>query len=261
MDSMREAYRAPKPLPIAINGLSGGATTAYLVEAAIDATQLTDNRSVLVLCHSQDACAEVTARLCASGLRAYHYKHRAPVLHNISASHDVERERLSVLFKILSGEAQVVVSTPSAALSLTMPQELLSSLSLSIRQGSEISPEELSGRLSALGFAAVDAVEERGQFAKRGGIVDFFGADMDMPVRCEFFGDEVDRLAVFDVMTQRTLENIDEITLLPAREVIVSDEARGKMCTEVERLLRSGKLSDEMRERLTRESLSDSLGC
>ncbi len=253
MDSMREAYRAPKPLPIAINGLSGGATTAYLVEAAIDATQLTDNRSVLVLCHSQDACAEVTARLCASGLRAYHYKHRAPVLHNISASHDVERERLSVLFKILSGEAQVVVSTPSAALSLTMPQELLSSLSLSIRQGSEISPEELSGRLSALGFAAVDAVEERGQFAKRGGIVDFFGADMDMPVRCEFFGDEVDRLAVFDVMTQRTLENIDEITLLPAREVIVSDEARGKMCTEVEKLLRSGKLSDEMRERLTRE--------
>ena len=255
MDTLGEGLRRATPLPIVINGLAGGASLAFVFEAVSYALSISDGR-VTVIASSEEERARLAAYLSGGGIPALEYKHREPVLHNISASHDVERERLSVLSRLLSGGARVVVTTPSAALSLTMPPEVLSSLSLSLSVGDEISPVDLCQRLSALGFNAVDAVEGRGQFARRGGIVDFYGADMDFAVRCEFFGDEVDRLSSFDTGSQRTLENIDGISILPAREVVVDTDARLRMLAEIDRLLSSNKISEEIRARLLRERAS-----
>ena len=254
MLTLGEAYRSKNPLPMVINGLAGGASLAFLYEAVGEAIGLSDS-PVLVLTSSDEERARVCTYL-SSGFAAVEYKPRRPVFHNISASHDVERERLSVLSGILLGGVRVIVTTPSAALSLTMPPEVLSSLSVSLRLGLEISPDELARRLTALGFSPVESVEGRGQFARRGGIVDFFGADMECAVRCEFFGDEIDRLSYFDTLSQRTLENITEVSLLPAREVVVDDAARARMLAEVEGLLKNGSLSEEMRARLLRERAS-----
>ena len=251
MDSMREAFTRREPLPMVINGLSGGATLAFLGEAVDDARKLSGSPVVIFVSGEEERVR--VAEYLSDGRRVLQYKPRTPVLHNISASHDVERERLSVLSRLVEGEADVLVTTPAAALSLTMPKGMLSELSLLLRVGLEISPDELARRLSALGFSSVDAVEGRGQFARRGGIVDFFGADMEYAVRCEFFGDEIDRIASFDTISQRTLENIGEISLLPAREVIVDEGARTRMLAEVDRLLQSSSISEEIRARLMRE--------
>ncbi len=254
MECLAEAYRRATPLPIVINGLAGGATLAFLNEAVGEALAVS-GAPVLVITPTEEERARVAAYL-APDHGAVEFKPRYPVLHNISASHDVERERLSVLSSILSGRARVIVTTPPAALSLTIPPELLSALSLELYVGLEISPDNLASRLAALGFAPVESVEGRGQFARRGGIVDFFGADMDLAVRCEFFGDEVDRLSYFDPLSQRTVDNADRISMLPAREVVVDDSARAKMLAEIDRLLSGNGLSDEMRARLGRERAS-----
>lgn len=251
VETMREAFSKTLPLPIAINGLSGGAEDAYLVEAVKEATQLT--KTVVVLVGNDAERERVNALLFRQGINSVSYKSRDLVFYNIYASHDIDRERLSVLYSISEGEVECVVSTPAAALSVTMPKEMLKALSLKIEVGSELSPTTLAERLVSLGFAPSMAVEGKGQFSKRGGILDLWGADMEEPIRVEFFGDEVDRIVGFDPLTQRSTQSHKEVLLLPVREVVVSKEARVKIAEEITALLKNDKLSEEIRERLGRE--------
>jgi len=240
------------PLPIVINGLSGGAADAFITEAVIENSALT-GCPILILTTDDTERSELAGMLSRSGLRIAEYKARELVFHNISASHDVDRERLLVLSHIDSGNLDAVVTTPAAALGYTMPREILRRNSLSLKLGDEIPPEKLAARLVGMGFASVDSVEARGQFARRGGIVDFWGADMQSPCRVEFFGDEVDRLVSFDPISQRAIESIKEISLTPAREVILDEAARGRIRSEIEKLLKNNSLSEEIKERLNNE--------
>ena len=250
---LEETYRKPKPLPIVVNGLSGGAADAFLAEAVLDAMEISD-RPVLILVGDDAERTAVCSSLQRAGLDAVEYKPRDFVFHNISASHDVDRERLEVLHFIAEDKGKrAIVTTPAAALAFTMPKDELISRSLTLRLGDEISPEEISGKLVNMGFTLVENVESRGQFARRGGIVDLFGADMEYPCRIEFFGDEVDRMASFDPMTQRARDSVTLVSLLPAKEVIPSAASRERMLREVKKLLSSSDISEEIRSKLERE--------
>ena len=244
------AYSTTEKLPIAVNGLTGGAESAFIVEAAREAVGLSGR--LLILVENEGERRRVVDLLSASGIDALGFKKRDLVFHNIRASHDVERERLSVLSSLLSGECSVVVSTPSAASGFTIPPETLRSLSRRLAVGEIVSPEELSELLINLGFSRVDAVEGKGQFSRRGGILDLFPGDETLPVRLEFFGDEIDRMTYFDPLTQRATESCELVRLLPAAEVIVNREARARMIDSASRLL--SKVKDEnSRGRLERE--------
>ena len=251
VDCLRTDLSAKTPLPIVINGLSGGAVDAFVTEAVKEAISL--SRPVLILTADDAQRGAVHSTLLRSGIRSAEYKPRELVFHNVSASHDIDRERLLVLSGIADGSLDVVVTTPKAALGYTMPADILADSSLSLHLGDEISPARLAEKLVSMGFASVESVESRGQFAKRGGIVDFWGADTDSPCRVEFFGDEVDRLAFFDPISQRALSQVDAISLLPAREVIVDASAKERIRAEIEKLLKSKSISDEMREKLEKE--------
>ena len=251
-DCLKSDIRSATPLPIAVNGLAGGASDAFITEAINEAKALS-NCPIIVLTPDEGERYSLVRMLKQSGISAEEYKPRELVFHNISASHEVDRERLLVLSHIISGKVDAVVTTPAAALGYTMPRDALVSMSVSLEIGCEIAPELLSARLVAMGFATVDSVENQGQFSRRGGIVDFWGADMDEPCRVEFFGDEVDRLTYFDPITQRTTTPLDRIDLIPAREVIVSKEAKERIAGEINKLLKSSSISDEVRERLENE--------
>ena len=238
--------------PIAVNGLSGGAEDAFVIES-IRSAYLAGAPSVLVLVANDSERERVVGTLLSSGIDARAFKLREPVYYNISASHEIDRERLSVLSALLSGERIAVVATAAAALSYTVPRALLAERALTLRTGGEISPVSLAERLSAMGFLFVDAVEERGQFSRRGGILDFWGEDSDSPVRVEFFGDEIDRMVLFDPLTQRSVSGIDTVRLLPAREVIADAPARERVAACIERLLRVGNLPEQSRAKLARE--------
>ena len=251
LSSMRVAYTSADRLPMAVNGLSGGAESVFIAEAVSEAVKLS-GAPVLLLVESELERQRLTEYLSSAGLRAVGYKKRDLVFHNIRASHDVDRERLSVLSLILEDKVDVVVSTPSAATSPTVPKDMLASLTRLIRVGDILAPEEICELLVTLGFAHVETVESQGQFSKRGGIVDFFGGESSEPVRIEFFGDEIDRITYFDPISQRATGVCPEIKLLPASEVMISTKARERMLESCQRLLKAAS-EENTRARLNRE--------
>ncbi len=251
LDTLRETFRATEKFyPIAVNGLSGGAEVAFIAESIKEAKKISGAPSIIFVSGDAER-ASLVESLADLGLNVLGYKRRDRVFHNIRASHDIERERLSVLSAVSAGSCDAVVTTPSAALAFTIPEELLLTLTETIKPGDIISPEELSERLVTLGFSRSDAVDGRGQFSRRGGILDFFGDD-EHPVRIEFFGDEVDRLVYFDPLTQRSLGNCPEVKLLPAQEILVSSEARARMA-ECAKALRKAAKDSVTEEKLGRE--------
>ncbi len=225
----------PSPKPIVINGLSDGAAAAYVAES-VKLARAVSCAPPLILCGSDAARDKLVSRLLTFGVKAAAYKSRDLVFHNISASHDAERERISVLSELVFGGCDCVVSTPSAAAAYTLPRELLLTLGTEMKQGDLLDPGELELRLSSLGFAKVELVEAAGQYARRGGIVDYYMSADSRPVRIEFFGDEIDRIAVFDVISQRTVANLDSARLTAAQEVMLSPDAREQVLREVKRL-------------------------
>ena len=125
--TLKDQLSCKEPLPLGINGLSDGIANAYLAEALFELSESGAQPS-LVIVPSDKERERICSFLSSVGLKAFEYKSREFVFHNISASHDTERERLFVLSKILSGECDVVVTTPSAALAYTMPRKTLESL-------------------------------------------------------------------------------------------------------------------------------------
>ena len=245
MITLAEQLASPRPLPIVINGLSGGAIDAFTVETLREAA-----RPALVLVRAESEAARLSEVLADAGLRAAVYSDREFCFFESSASHDVERERLSVLYRFLSGELDVVVSTPFAALQPTMPPERLLELSA---DSASLAPRELVSRLLALGYARVDAVESAGQFASRGGIIDLFPSGVDSPIRLDYFGDELDRTTSFDPITQRTVGVCTPPILLPAREVICDAEALRR----ISQLIRTaGKKADPAEAETLRAELA-----
>ncbi len=97
-----------------------------------------------------------------------------------------------------------------------------------VRQGDVVDPDDLVARLVAFGYRREELVEHRGEFARRGAIIDVFGATGDAPVRVDLWGDEVDRLTTFGVNDQRSTADLAEAVIFPARELIPSDEVRAR---------------------------------
>ena len=224
MEALSAQFLKKEPLPIVINGLSSGASSAYLVEAVLEARRISGTPP-LVICGSDAEREHVFALLSSGGINARQYKPRDLVFYNISASHDSERERLSVLSDIIYSLCDAVVTTLSAALIYTMPKSFLSSLSAIFSVGDIIAPEELSTRLCALGFKNVELVDGAGQFSRRGGIIDVWHKSESHPVRIEFFGDEIDRMVYFNPITQRSSDSCEILELIPATEVIIDTDA------------------------------------
>ena len=114
------------PLPIAVNGISGGASDAFITECVRENSNK-GRLPALILTPDDTERSEITSILIRSGLRVAEYKARELVFHNISASHDVDRERLLVLSHVDDGTLDAIVTTPSAALGYTMPKDVLES--------------------------------------------------------------------------------------------------------------------------------------
>jgi transcription-repair coupling factor (superfamily II helicase) len=125
-------------------------------------------------------------------------------------------ERLAVVKRLTrpqSERPQLVVTSIQALLApLPDPREIAAG-TRRLEVGGRVDPEELADWLTARGWQAADAIEGPGQFARRGGIMDLFAADWDRPVRAEFFGDEIEGLRTFDMVSQRSVETLTGIDL------------------------------------------------
>jgi transcription-repair coupling factor (superfamily II helicase) len=123
--------------------------------------------------------------------------------------------RVEALEALLSGRKAVLVTTPRAIQELSPAVSGLDELRLELSTGEHVRPVELTERLTTMGYARVSTVEEVGQFALRGGILDVFGFGNPEPLRIEFWGDEVESIRQFDILSQLSVGSIDSLQLLP----------------------------------------------
>ena len=129
-----------------------------------------------------------------------------------------EQKRLRQLYDLATGNTSLQIFSWESLCQRTMPKDVLMNAVFSLEIGCEYTLEDLSARLNAAGYSRSGMVEGPGQYAVRGGIVDIYSPAEDRPVRVEFFGDELDTMGYFDPETQRRVENVDRITILPVGE-------------------------------------------
>ncbi|MCF0137663.1 MAG: transcription-repair coupling factor [Oscillospiraceae bacterium] len=141
---------------------------------------------------------------------------------SVAASRQAEQQRIFTLDRLSRGEAPICVATVSALMQRSIPPEVLRAAAFTLADGGECSPEELERALLRNGYTRTEQVEGAGQYARRGGILDFFSPMYPEPVRVEFWGDDIDSMGFFDVQSQRRTEQVSEVCILPAAEALIS---------------------------------------
>jgi transcription-repair coupling factor (superfamily II helicase) len=132
----------------------------------------------------------------------------------------VVAQRMDVLHRWASGDGDAVVVAPITSLALRVPSRAaLRARTLDVAVGQWLDREELVAKLVAAGYARMTIVEERGELAVRGGIVDVFPPQRARPVRIELLGDDVESIREFDAASQRSQERIGSVSLPPPREI------------------------------------------
>src|SRR5450830_211969 len=134
---------------------------------------------------------------------------------------DETAARVAALAAWRSGRPRVLVASVQALLQHTLDPAEIPAQPHRLRVGTRVHQDELLRELLALGYEPVTEVAGRGEFARRGGLVDVFPSAASLPIRIEMFGDEIDSMRVFDPTDQRSLRPIEEVALLPASEFLV----------------------------------------
>lgn len=138
----------------------------------------------------------------------------------------VTKDRIAVFRRILEAEPVTVVTTLDAFMAPCMPLSVLENNIIELDQESVVDPKAISAKLVRMGYERVPQVDGGGQFSVRGGIIDIFDLTEENPYRIELWGDEIDSIRSFDVLSQRSIEQKDEIKIYPASEVLITEKQK-----------------------------------
>ncbi len=156
-------------------------------------------------------------------------------------SRDSEQKRIRTLYALLKNKAPVVVCTVTGLLQRTIPPEELAESAFMIEDGKSSPPQEVEKALIRCGYNRSAQVEGAGQFSRRGGILDFFSPAYESPVRCEFWGDEVDSMGFFDTDSQRRTERLESCEILPSREILPTFGDSGILLDKLHELIKQAE--------------------
>jgi transcription-repair coupling factor (superfamily II helicase) len=161
----------------------------------------------------------------------YHFAEPNPLFYEQAAwGVTTRRERLQTLTALASYHlpfAQkpeihpIFITSARSLMTRTLPRRDFLRASKKISAGQSVQPDALSRSWVEIGYQRVNTVLEPGQFSKRGGIIDVWAPAEKLPVRLDFFGDEIETIRRFDPASQRTVENLESILITPAREFII----------------------------------------
>ena len=150
-----------------------------------------------------------------------------------------EQKRLRQLYALSAGKTPIQIFTWESLSQRTMPRAVLQNAAFSLEVGQEYAPEELIRKLNDAGYSRCGMVEGPGQYAIRGGIMDIYSPAEALPIRAEFFGDELDTMGYFDPGTQRRSENAEKALILPVAETQPSLHPKGLagLCKDLTNLI------------------------
>ena len=207
-----------KKSPIAISGLTDVGMVQMLA-----ATEEFVKKPICIITYN-----EIQARKIVEDLKyftdkvIYLPKKEIVTYDYVAESKDLPYERIEALNKIQELKTGIVVTTAEATIQKMISKQELYKNTLNFKIGEEYKLEDIKQKLVDLGYVRCDLIEGRGQFSVRGGIVDISITEK-MGLRIEFWGDEVDSIRYFNVISQRSTENVEKATVYPAHEYVLAD--------------------------------------
>ena len=209
------------PLKNIYSGVTAGAE-------AITLSSLFKSRPVLYICATEAKAQQLKEQ----------FTHVAPFLNllyfpawdclpydRVSAGLDVMAQRIDILTTLSEArQPYCVIMSVAAFLQKLPPKDVLQKQVLTLTSGQALSQGQLIGYLSERGYIRTETVREAGEYAVRGGIIDLFPPGSDLPIRVDFFGDEIEQLRSFDVMTQISSASLPETVLKPVNELTLQPE-------------------------------------
>lgn len=164
----------------------------------------------------------------------------------VAESKDLPYERIETLNKMQEIKTGIVVTTVEAAIQKMISKKSLYKNTIKLKVGETSELEGLKQKLVSLGYARCDLIEGRGQFSVRGGIVDISLTEKE-GVRVEFWGDEIDSIRYFNIISQRSTENIEKITIYPAHEYIL-EKSIDEVITKIRKTIYNESLHDQIEQ-------------
>ncbi len=196
--------------------LQGAALSLAIAEAASSAGRFT----LLLTADSQAADRlEQELRFFAPQLPVLPFPDWETLPYDLFSPHqDIISQRIASLYRLPELDHGILVVPITTALHRLAPTRFLLGSSLVLDVGQKIDVEQMRARLEASGYRCVDTVYEHGEFAVRGALIDLFPMGSRQPYRIDLFDDEIETLRTFDPETQRSIDKVESIRLLPARE-------------------------------------------
>ncbi len=216
------------PLPAASGkqtwgNLPGAALSLAIAEAASNAKRFT----LLLTADSQSAeRLQDELAFFAPELPVLHFPDWETLPYDVFSPHqDIISQRIAALYRLPELTHGVLVVPITTALHRLAPKRFLLGSSLVLDIGQKLDVEQMRTRLEAAGYRCVDTVYEHGEFAVRGALIDLFPMGSALPYRIDLFDDEIETLRTFDPENQRSIDKVESIRLLPAREFPVRKES------------------------------------
>ncbi|MCR4509856.1 transcription-repair coupling factor [Pseudomonas sp. 32.2.56] len=203
--------------------LPGAALSLAIAEAASHAKRFT----LLLTADSQSAeRLQEELSFFAPDLPVLHFPDWETLPYDLFSPHqDIISQRIAALYRLPELKHGVLVVPITTALHRLAPKRFLLGSSLVLQVGQQLDVNQMRGNLEAAGYRCVDTVYEHGEFAVRGALIDLFPMGSSQPYRIDLFDDEIETLRTFDPESQRSIDKVDSIKLLPAREFPLEKKA------------------------------------
>ena len=203
--------------------LPGAALSLAIAEAASNAKRFT----LLLTADSQNAeRLQEELSFFAPDLPVLHFPDWETLPYDLFSPHqDIISQRIAALYRLPELKHGVLVVPITTALHRLAPKRFLLGSSLVLQVGQQLDVNQMRGNLEAAGYRCVDTVYEHGEFAVRGALIDLFPMGSSQPYRIDLFDDEIETLRTFDPETQRSIDKVESIKLLPAREFPLEKKA------------------------------------
>ena len=203
--------------------LPGAALSLAIAEAASHAKRFT----LLLTADSQSAeRLQEELSFFAPDLPVLHFPDWETLPYDLFSPHqDIISQRIAALYRLPELKHGVLVVPITTALHRLAPKRFLLGSSLVLQVGQQLDVNQMRGNLEAAGYRCVDTVYEHGEFAVRGALIDLFPMGSKLPYRIDLFDDEIETLRTFDPENQRSIDKVESIKLLPAREFPLEKKA------------------------------------
>ena len=228
--------------PIAISGL----TDVGMVQM-VSATKEFTKKPICIITYNEIQAKKILEDLKYFTDKVVYFPKKEVITYDyIAESKNLPYERIETLNKMQEMRTGIVVTTIEAAIQKMISKKALYKNILKFKVGETSDFESIKQKLVNLGYVRCDLIEGRGQFSIRGGIVDISITDKN-GVRIEFWGDEIDSIRFFNIVSQRSIENIEKVTIYPAHEYILEKDI-DKVISKIRNTIYNDNLQEQVEQ-------------